>query len=190
MRKLIYLIATTLDGFIAKEDGSGEGFLTEGTHINDRLQQWPETFPPIFHNGAEVQNKQFDTVLIGRKTYETAVKHGLPNPYPSLEQYVFSSSMTQILDANVKVISEDVGKFVKQLKTQAGQDLWLSGSGGLATQLFAEGLIDKLIITVHPLLYCSGVPLLQAINKVVRLEPISSTTYPNGVLCLHYQVKL
>lgn len=194
MRQLKYYVACTVDRFIAHLDGTHDGFLTEGEHFADLIATFPETFPAQFRDvlGISGDNKCFDTVLMGRKTYEVGLKVGIANPYPQMQQYVFSRTLSANLDAveedrNVELISTDPLAVVQDLKQQQGKDIWLCGGGDLATTLFSE--IDELILKVNPLLLGSGIPLFTGIFKQTVLELTNSKVYNNGFMLLHYRVK-
>ena len=103
MRHLVYYIATTLDGFIARPDGSFEELPWDDEFIADLRAAYPETFPSPFWSGEQSrpENRCFDAVLMGRKTYEVGLREGLTNPYPTLAQYVFSRSMKESPDPAV-----------------------------------------------------------------------------------------
>ncbi len=191
MRKITYYIACSVDGFIARNDGSFEGFLQEGEHIADLLESFPETFPVHFRDalGINPENKCFDVVLMGRKTYEVGLNVGIANPYPHLKQYVCSRSMKESPDPNVELVSEDVVGLVKSLKNETGKDIWLCGGADLATTLFAEKLIDMLILKVNPFIMGSGIPLFREAIAQTNLELTDSKIYGNGVLLLHYRVR-
>lgn len=174
MRKLKYYVAVSVDNYIAHEDGSWGGFLAEGNHVTDyleSLQTW------------------FDVVLMGRKTYEAGLNLGVTNPYPHLKQYVFSRTMKQSPDEHVEVISENIVELVSQLKNEIGKDIYLCGGADLATMLFAENLIDEIILKLNPVLLGSGIPLFNGVIKQTSLELMGSKIYKNGVLLLHYCVK-
>ncbi len=173
MRKLKYYVAVSVDNFIAHEDGSLGGFLLEGEHVADYLESF----------------KWFDVVLMGRKTYEVGLKMGVTNPYPTMKQYVFSRTMKESPDENVELVSENIVELVRELKNQTGKDIYLCGGANLATMLFAENLIDEIILKLNPVLLGSGIPLFSGVIKQTDLELTDSKIYKNGVVLLFYRVK-
>lgn len=191
MREIKYYIACSVDGFIAHKDGSFEGFLQEGEHIAGLFESFPETFPVHFRDalGIHPENKCFDVVLMGRKTYEVGLNFGITNPYPHMKQYLFSRSLKESPDPNVELVAEDAVAFVKSLKNETGKDIWLCGGADLAATLFAEKLIDKLILKVNPFIMGSGIPLFSGAIAQTDLELTDSKIYGNGVLVLHYRVR-
>jgi dihydrofolate reductase len=172
MRSLKYYVACTADGFIAHEDGSLDGFLTEGEAVSDYLESLT----------------QFDVVLMGRKTYEFGLKLGVTNPYPHLRQYLFSRTMTHSPDDNVTLVSDNVIELVRALKQEAGRPIYLCGGADLATTLLSAGLIDELILKVNPVLFGAGIPLFTAPTPPVELALTGHKVYDNGVVWLFYRV--
>ena len=189
MRKLIYYIATSLDGYIAHEDGSFDGFPFDEEFIGALLREFPETIPAHFRGPAtREQNKWFDAVLMGRKTYEVGLKDGVTNPYPTLDQYVFSRSMSERPDENVTLIKESPEEFVSQLKHEAGKAIWLCGGGELAGELMRAGLIDQLIIKLNPVLFNSGIPLFSGAIAQTALTLTDTRVFGGGQAILFYDV--
>lgn len=175
MRKLKYYIASTIDGFIAHEDGSFDGFLMEGDHVSDYL--------------AALQ--QFDAVLMGRKTYEVGVKEGVTNPYPHMQQFVISRTLQTSPDEAVTVIADELNDLVRDLKAESGQDIYLCGGGELATTLLAAQQIDEIILKVNPVLFGTGIPLFaggQHSIPTTRLQLLDHNIYSNGLVLLFYTV--
>ncbi len=172
MRKLKYYVACSVDGFIARKDGSFNDFQMQGEVVNDYIESF----------------KQFDIVLMGRKTYEIGLKEGKTNPYPMMKSYVFSRSMKESPNEQVEIVSENAGAFVRSLKNQTGKDIFLCGGMNLATMLFVEKLIDEIILKVNPLVMGSGIPLFDEIIKPTFLSLTKSKIYDDGVVLLHYQV--
>ena len=189
MKDLIYYVASTLDGYIAHEDGSYEGFLWDEAYAASISEAFPETIPPHcrdWEHTAE-DNKWFDTVLMGRKTYEVGLPLGVTNPYPTLKQYVFSRTMTESPDDAVTLVSESAD-CVRDLKQGEGKAIWLCGGGALAGSLLTARLIDKLIIKMNPVFFGSGIPMFSGEVNRADLELTDQRQFDNGVVLLHYRL--
>lgn len=172
MRKLVYYVASTVDGFIARKDGSFDCLLNEGEHVTDYLASFA----------------WFDTVLMGRKTYEVGLQFGVTNPYPMLRQFVISQTMTAAPDPNVELIRDDVIARVEALKAAAGKDIYLCGGAELATRFFQAGLIDEVILKLNPLLLGTGIGLVTGLDHHLDLTLTKHKVYENGVILLFYTV--
>ncbi len=191
MQELIYYVASTLDGYIAHEDGSYGGFLWDEAYGAALSEAFPETIPAHCrdweHTAAD--NKWFDTVLMGRKTYEAGLTLGVTNPYPTLKQYVFSRTLTESPDDAVTLVSDKLADFVRDLKQSEGKAIWLCGGGTLAGSLLAAGLIDKLIVKLNPVFFGGGIPMFAGEVKREDLELTEQRHFDNGVVLLHYRLR-
>jgi dihydrofolate reductase len=190
MRKLVYLIAVTLDGFIAGPDGQFDFLGFEGDSAAAILADWPETMPthargPLGLEG--VANQRFDTVLMGRGTYEPGLAIGVTSPYRHLEQFVFSTTLAEDLDPTVTFVRGDTdpAALVRDLKRRDGLDLWLCGGGSLAAQVIDE--IDELILKVNPVAIGSGVPLFAGPFRPVPWRRTDVRAFDTGVSIVTYQ---
>jgi dihydrofolate reductase len=179
MKKIIYHVATTLDNFISHKDGSTEGFLNEGEHVDEYLESL----------------KQYDTVLMGKATYEYGyqfgVQPGQPSPiYAHMKHYIFSKTLRFDTKPSeqVEVIDKNEFEFVKQLKEASGKDIYLCGGGTFAGFLFENELIDELIIKLNPVIFGNGIRLFGQSTKVVDLSLVNSKEYKSGVLLLTYKL--
>ncbi|MBD2158175.1 dihydrofolate reductase family protein [Leptolyngbya sp. FACHB-16] len=190
MRLLTYFVACSVDGFIAHTDGSHGGFSQDSEYFADIFASFPETVPSHLRDlmGVHAENKWFDTVLMGRKTYEVGLKDGVTSPYSHMKQYLFSHNMQQSPSKNVELISENAIEFIRALKSEPGKGIWLCGGGSLATALFTNQLIDQLILKVNPFLMGSGIPLFSGVIQQTALELTDRKIYDNGVLLLYYRV--
>ena len=190
MPKLTYYVACSLDGFIAQTDGSHDGFCQNNEYLSELFADFPETVPTQFREamGIQADNQWFDTVLMGRKTYEVGLKEGVTSPYTHLKQYLFSHSLSVSPDKAVTLVSEDAIALVKSLKAESGKGIWLCGGGTLASTLFTAELIDSLIIKVNPFLMGKGISLFAEPVSQTALELMHTKQYAGGVLQLHYQV--
>lgn len=190
MRELIYYIAISLDGFIAHEDGSFGGFPWDEAFIAELGRRFPETIPTHLRAmlGVEGDNQVFDTVLMGRKTYEVGLKEGITSPYGTLKQYVFSRTLGTSPDEHVTLVADEAVEVVRALKAEAGHAIWLCGGAHLAATLLAEGLIDTLILKLNPVLFGTGIPLFDGSVPLTALDLTDSTAFPSGHMLLHYRV--
>lgn len=179
MRKVKYFVANSLDNYIARADGAVDWLLMDGTDYG-----MTEFFQSI------------DAVLLGRKTYEVALGQSAGHKRKrkskggmGMRSYVFSRTLEKASDESVKIISENAGEFVRNLKNEAGKDIWLMGGGCLAGSLFAENVVDEVSLNVHPVLLGSGIPLFLEIGKQVDLELLDCKAHTNGCVQLAYRVK-
>jgi dihydrofolate reductase len=191
LRKLIYLVASTLDGFIAAPDGSDPTntgfFVDEGDHQADILSDYPDIIPAHAraHLGlTDVENKHFDTVIMGRVTYEPGLKLGVTSPYAHLRQYVVSRSITESPDPAVEIVSEDPLAKVRELKAEDGMDIWLCGGGKLAGVLRPE--IDGLVLKLHPVIAGDGIPLFAGGFTSQHFTLSDTKIFTSGVMHLTY----
>ncbi len=174
MRRLKYLVAATLDGKIAKRDGSFDCFGAAGdAHVPDYLAAL----------------REFDSVLMGRKTYDVGLRMGVTDPYPFLDSYVFSSSMKASPDKRVHLVSQPAAEWVAEFKTRPGGDIYLCGGAQLSAALLQARLIDEIVVKLNPLLLGDGLPLFETIAQPTPLELAAAKTYGNGVVLLTYRVR-
>ena len=160
MRTLTYYVAATLDGYIAGPDGELDFFPFEGELLDAVLADYPETMPAQARGPlglTDVPNQRFDTVVMGRGTYEPALEAGITSPYSHLKQYVVSSTVS-VADTDVQVVTDPVA-LVRELKQDEGMGIWLAGGGKLAAVLRDE--IDELVIKRNPIVLGSGISLFE-----------------------------
>lgn len=191
MRKLTYLIGSTIDGFIAAPDGAFDffhPFLTED-YAPALFGEYPETIPTPARAAvgiAEAPNKRFDTVLMGRGTYEPGLAVGLTSPYGHLRQIVLSRTLDPALDPEVEITSEDPLALVRRLKQEeGGLGIWLCGGADLAGQLLPE--IDELIVKQYPVVAGEGVPLFRAGFEPRAFTLTDSWIFERGNVVLTYE---
>ena len=186
-RKLVYYVACTVDGFIARDDGSFDWALVEGEHLTELVEKFPETLSAPWRQtlGVPAHARRFDTVLMGRRTYEVGLNEGITNPYAPLRQFVVSGSLPEAPDSGVQVHRGSPLELVRQLKAETGKDIWLCGGGRLAAGVFDE--IDELILKINPVLIGSGVPLFANAVNTKRAGLIEHKVYPNGFVLARYE---
>ncbi len=132
---------------------------------------------------------QFDTLLMGRRTYEVALTRFDPIENLGKKIVVVSTTIDPSQHRGVTLIRSDVPKAVAALKAQSGpspgKDIWLMGGGILFRSLLDAGLVDTVELAVIPVLLGSGVPLLPE-GRRHSLRLVEHRPYPNGTLYLVY----
>jgi len=158
----------SLDGYIADPNG-GYDWIVMDPEID---------FDAMF--------KRYDTVLMGRKSYDAAKgsDYGMPKP----NTYVFSKTLRQA-DVKGVTVSDDPQKTVTELKNAAGKDIWLWGGGELFRSLLELKLVDALEVAVIPVLLGDGLPLLPKSNTRAKLVLTNQKLFKKtGTILLNYDV--
>lgn len=192
MRKLIYLVASTIDGFVAGEDRSDPTGTIFTDQANELVDLYPEMIPghvrPML-GMEDTPNRTFDTVLEGRTSYTMGVDLGIANAYPHLRHIVFSRTMTEAADPAVEVVADDPVLTVRGLKADEGKDIWLCGGGALAGSLRDE--IDEIHLKLHPIVLGRGAPLFDSPDadpqQLERYDRVLTQTFDSGVTLLIYR---
>src|SRR5919198_490914 len=151
MRRVRYAVAASLDGYIAGPNGEADWIIMDPAIDFDAI--W----------------SQFDTLLIGRRTFEVMASGGDAST-PGMKTFVFSRTLRQADYPNVTIVREGVEETVTALKRQTGKDIWLFGGGSLFRTLAAAGCVDMVEVAVMPVLLGGGIPLLPVPADRIRLE--------------------
>jgi dihydrofolate reductase len=175
MRKVTFGGANSLDNYIARKDDAVDWLMWSDEAASFMHEYW----------------KTIDTILMGRKTYEVALRQskGKSNPYPGIKSYVFSRTLTKSDDKSVTIVSGDAAKFVRKLKSEEGKDICVMGGGEFAKTLFEANLIDEIGFNIHPVLLGSGIPLFHEMKRQINLELLDCKTFKNGCVLVTYRVK-
>ena len=189
MRRLVYYVATTLDGYIAAPDGGdpsgAEFFPLTPDVIAFIVEQYPETLPGPARAamGIDGPGKVFDTVLEGRTSYEIGLAAGLTDAYPHLHHLVFSTTL-ESQNPSVEIVRSNALDRVRELKAEDGKDLWLVGGGTLAHSLLPE--IDRLILKQNRSVIGSGIPIFNGPFQSHMFHPVDETLLESGMRVLRY----
>ena len=173
MKKIIYYVATSLDGYIAGENDDISQFLLQGEGV--------EKYKSDLAN--------FGTVIMGRKTYEFGFQYGLKPgqpAYPHMEHFIFSETLKiDNLSESVKIEKLSVDR-VNEIRQHAKTDIYLCGGGQFAGWLLDHGLIDQLKVKLNPIVLGSGVPLFGSSTTDQGWDLVETETYSDGLLILTY----
>jgi dihydrofolate reductase len=170
MRRIRYQVACSLDGYIADSRG-GADWIVEEPEIN---------FAVLF--------AQFDTLLMGRVTYEIMTKHGTDG-FWGKTVLVFSRTLRQEDHPGVTIVADRLEERVRELRDQPGKDIWLFGGGELFRSLLDLGLVDTVEPAIVPVLVGGGVPFLPSPATRKRLTLTSHRVFPSGIVWLEYTVQ-
>ena len=182
MRKVVFAINGTTDGFFSHTDGIAD-------------EELHEYFSRVLRSEG--------VLLYGRITYQLMVPYwpdiarSQPGPkainefarvFDSLEKVVFSTTLQHVDGNNMRIVRANVAEEVVALKQQPGKDICV-GSLSIASQLSARGLIDEYRFVVHPVVAGKGPRLFETVKPQdrLRLEFMGSETFRSGVVALHYR---
>lgn len=170
MRRVRYSVVMSLDGYIAGPKGEAD-WITMDPDFD---------FTAIF--------SQFDTILVGRRTFETMVAARRVS-MPGMKTMVFSRTLRQENYPEVAIVTNDQKGVLAALKASPGKDIWLFGGGSLFRSLAEDGLVDTVEVRIIPILLGGGVPLSPDSKSRIKLALISHKVYRTGIVSLEYAVK-
>lgn len=172
MRTVSFGAGNSLDNFIARADHATDWLAWNDDVAAITAQYW----------------KTIDTVLLGRKTYEVALKYGTA-AYPGVKNYVFSRTLKSEPGHKVDIVHSDAVEFTRALKQQPGKGICVMGGGELANALFEADLIDEVGVNIHPILLGSGIPMFRELRAQRELELVEHRVLKTGCVYLRYRVK-
>ncbi|MFF5792418.1 dihydrofolate reductase family protein [Paeniglutamicibacter sp. NPDC012692] len=158
MRQLVYYISLTLDGFVAGPQEEVDFFGGSDEYVQHMIGNYSDILPQRGREKLGIGHApltRFDTIVMGRRTYDPALQMGITSPYPHLRQIVFSRSLSST-DPEVLITDADPVSVIRALKSEdSPHDIYLAGGGQLAGALLSE--IDEIIIKQYPVIIGSGI---------------------------------
>ncbi|MHB2035516.1 MAG: dihydrofolate reductase family protein [Nitrososphaerales archaeon] len=201
MRKIIWSIMMSLDGFIAGPNGEFD---------------WPLADEEFEQSSLELLN-EVDFIMFGRVTYEMMANYwptAITNPtgvldsngkrisvptrsskphteiahkMNTLTKIVFSKTLEQVEWNNSRLVREIVPAEIMRLEQQQGKDIVIYGSTGVASTMTELGLIDEYRIFVNPIVLGKGKPMFKGPNDRKKLKLVTTRTFTSGLVGLFYQ---
>jgi dihydrofolate reductase len=168
MRRIRYQVACSLDGFIAGPGGDFD-WITHDPDID---------FAALL--------AQFDTLLMGRRTYDAIRSMGMS--FPGKRVVVVSRTLKQEEHPDVLVLSSDIENRIRALRDEEGLDIWLYGGGELFSALLGMDLVDSVEPAIIPILLGGGVPFLPSPSVRRGLTLTGHRIYGSGIVLLEYSV--
>jgi dihydrofolate reductase len=169
-KRLRYQVAVSLDGFIAGPNGEYDWIVPDPA----------VDFAALY--------KEFDTVVMGRKTYDLVASQGGDGTMPGLDVIVFSRTLSATARRGFRIVADDPAGVVKQLKAKRGRDIWLFGGGELFRSLLDAGLVDTVQVAVMPVLLGAGIPLLPPGGATKLVLADHKVLAASGIVALSYSV--
>ncbi|GEK29869.1 MAG: dihydrofolate reductase family protein [Kurthia sp.] len=173
MRKVILYIATSVDGYIAKEDGSISWL--EDVEMTEADTSYEQFYDSV------------DTVIMGRTTYDQITTELSLDmyPYEDATSYIMTSREADKRE-NCHFVAGSIIELVKKLKAEAGSNIWIIGGNGVIQALVEANLIDEYQITLIPIILGKGIPLFNEMEEPVKLKA-SSSNCKNGMITTIYK---
>jgi len=171
-RRIRYQVAASLDGYIAGPNGEADWIVMD-----------PDIdFGELFG--------QFDTILMGRGTFEGMVRQQGSAAMPGMKVIVFSRTLKQKDHPDVTIVAKPSAKALTALRNEPGKDIWLFGGGSLFRSLLEIGMVDTVEIAVIPVLLGGGIRLLPEPAAQAKLRLTGHRLYPkSGIVMLEYAVE-
>lgn len=169
MRKIILNVAVSLDGFIEGANGEYDWCFTDNDYGMEKFLQ------------------QTDIIFFGRKSYEL-FRSSFPDMWNDKKHFVFSNTLQQESTKAI-VVNDDTVSTVHNIKNEEGKNIWLFGGASLATWFLKEGLIDEILLAVHPVLLGSGKPLFQMTDRRTWWKLQESKAYESGLVQNSYAIQ-
>lgn len=176
-------MAASLDGYIARKDGSVDWMETSDEYPNG------DTMDPGF---VEAFLRTIDCYVMGSRTYETALRfeaQGMGWPYGDKPTFVLTSRALRRARDTVAFHSGDLAAFVnEQLRPRYGA-VWIVGGGALASEGLRLGLVDEIRYSILPILIGEGIAFFETFARDTALHLAEVNAYTSGMVDLRYEVR-
>jgi len=178
--KVTVHMVSSLDGFIAKKDGSVSWLETSDTYEKGTTGENAEEFM-----------KTIDCFVMGSRTYELAVELSVNFgwPYGDTPTFVLTHRDLPLARESVEFYSGDLEKFVSERLRPNYKNIWVVGGAVIVKDFIRRGLVDDIRQTIVPIILGDGTQFFDRIGQEQALHLKDVTAYKNGVIELWYEVR-
>jgi dihydrofolate reductase len=181
-----YYAAQTLDGYIAESDDTLDWLLKYEGHYENPDSEAGQGGYDAFYEG-------IGALVSGSVTYEWVLEHADAWPYAGKPCWVLSSrelAKPEGEDVDVRIVSGEIPELIDEMRASAGDgDLWIVGGGNIASQFADHGLLDRVEVTVVPVVLGEGKALFDRRLPGKPMQLLSTTAFSSGMVGLSYEIK-
>ena len=186
MTLVSYYCAATLDGYIAESDDTLDWLLKYEGHYEGADSDAEQGGYETFYEGV-------GALVSGSTTYEWVLEHGSGWPYAGKPCWILSSRELPKPDGegvDVRIVSGQIPDLIDEMLDSAGErDLWIVGGGNVASQFADHGLLDRLEVTIVPVVLGEGKPLFDRRLPGGPMQLIAARTTSSGMVGLTYEIR-
>ena len=176
MQKIILFTACSIDGYIARPDGN-----------LDWLTNFPN--PDNLDHGYNDLLANTSCIIMGRKTYEEIVGFGIEWPYKGIPTYILTAnSEFNCKTPDTLILSGNLVEKVHRIRSEQEKNIWLAGGGQVVKYFLQNGLIDRMIISVIPIILGEGIPLFPGKSKETKFKLIENQLFSTGIINLTFDI--
>lgn len=175
MKRVILFTACSIDGYIARPDGNLDWL--------DAISN-----PDKIDHGYGELLANTSCIIMGRKTYTKLLGFGIEWPYPEIKTYVVTFDPSyRTVTPNTEILTGDVASSVIKIRSYQEKDIWLAGGGELVTFFLNHSLIDRMILSVIPVILGEGIRLFPDKPKETNWSLTGKTSFTTGIINLTYE---
>ena len=185
MRKLVLIVQTSLDGFVAGPNGEFDNFIGGEENLEFVCSITDDADAALLGRVSyQLLDSSWPTAASKPDATKNVIKYS--NWYNSVSKFVLSKSLKNKNSANTHIISENPESEINYIKQRPGKNILIFGSPTAVHSLFELNLIDSLWIIVHPVIFGKGIPFFRNMENIIKLDLVASKKLSSGILCHKY----
>ncbi len=187
MRKLILVVHTSLDGFVAGQKRELDDFDAGEENLEFVCKLTEEADTALF---GRISYKLLDSYWPTARDLPNATKNKIAysNWYNNAKKIVISKTMPEAYSNNMVIIAKNISTEIIKIKQQPGKNILIFGSPATSQSLINAGLVDSYWIFINPIIFGQGIPLFEGIKNKIKLRLLTTKQFFNGEIALNYIV--